>query len=240
MMNNLVAYGYGYPPGDHPTPSVVMGGNLHGYLLPIVAIGGLVWAGTLFIPVQGQSIGRRIAEWTGWLFFILLYARMSKIAPGTAEDHARLISGALPHIPTSRSGVWIVLYVVCEFVAIPLALVYLAITEPESLAITRSRLLVGSLAAVVIFYAYPVSPPWSLSSGVAGYGSFPSLHVAEAWIIASCVLSRKYAIAWTSLVALVVIISRNHYTMDVVSGAILAVGVCGLIRHGRAVEMGIA
>lgn len=217
----------------------MMNSPIHSWLVLLVAVGGIVWAGCLFIPVQGQSLGRRIGEWGGWAFFVYLYARISRVAPGTADDHARTISGIIPPFATSRSYLWIVLYVVCEFAVIPGVLVYLAVYRPDVLAITRSRLLLVSWVAVVVFFAYPVAPPWALATGLKGYGSFPSLHVAEAWIVATAVVSRRYAVLWTMVVSAVVIISRNHYPVDVIAGAVLALSACAIIRRGRASELGI-
>ena len=117
--------------------------------------------------------------------------------------------------------------------------------RPQIYARLRNVLLVLSLAALVVFWRYPVAPPrfvdhrltdTLVSNDILGaahvhgglvnlYAAMPSLHVAWAtWCAAAIVLatrSRWRHLSWLypMLTAFAVMATANHYVLDVLAGA---------------------
>ena len=113
----------------------------------------------------------------------------------------------------------------------------------------RNAIVVMSLAALVVYWQYPVAPPRFVVSGLTDtlvtnnilgarhvheglvnlYAAMPSLHVAWAvWCAAAIVLalrSRWRHLAWLYPVwtTFVVVSTANHYFLDAVAGLALAV-----------------
>lgn len=131
--------------------------------------------------------------------------------------------------------------------------------RPELYRSARNSLVVVNVIGLVVFWAFPVAPPRLLpgldfiDAGVlAGYGSgpagpipadqfaaMPSLHVAWAtWtvIVLRAMLiarpwPRRLIPAYAALTSLVVVVTANHYLLDVVAGiavGLIASGVTGL------------
>lgn len=126
----------------------------------------------------------------------------------------------------------------------------------------RNVLLGISLAALVVFWACPVAPPRLTTSAVSDtlvrydalgaahvhhglvdlYAALPSLHVAWAcWCAAAVVLTSRARWRWLAVTyplatTAVVLATANHYVIDVIAGAALAlaaVAVAHGLRPGR-------
>jgi hypothetical protein len=135
-------------------------------------------------------------------------------------------------------------------------LVWLWRRHPEVYARWRNILLGLSLAALAVFWAYPVAPPRltapvmtdvlvkydALGAAHAPkglidlYAALPSLHVAWAvWcglaVVAVGRTRRRWlALAYPALTTLVVLTTANHYVLDALAGAGLALAAVTLSR----------
>jgi hypothetical protein len=105
-------------------------------------------------------------------------------------------------------------------------------------------------AGMPFFALYPLSPPWMtddvtrvfylMHPEVAGkdpnpYAAMPSLHVALPAVVVLWYGWRstwgKWIAGYTSLIALTVVYSGDHYVADVIAGALLAGGVFAVVRR---------
>jgi hypothetical protein len=141
-------------------------------------------------------------------------------------------------------------------------LVWLWRRHPEVYARWRNILLGLSLAALAVFWAYPVAPPRLTAPAMTDvlvkydalgaahapkglidlYAALPSLHVAWAvWcglaVVAAGRSRRRWlALGYPTLTTLVVLTTANHYVLDALAGAALtlvAVTVSRLVRRRR-------
>lgn len=139
-------------------------------------------------------------------------------------------------------------------------LVWLWRRHPEVYARWRNVLLGLSLAALAVFWAYPVAPPRLTAPGLTDvlvkynalgaahapkglidlYAALPSLHVAWAlWcglaVVAAGRTRRRWlALAYPAMTTLVVLMTANHYVLDALAGAALtlaAVGIAHLLKR---------
>lgn len=130
--------------------------------------------------------------------------------------------------------------------------------RPAVYRVARSSLVLINLAALAVFWVYPVAPPrllpgagfsdvvadsgtwgaWEAGGAVADraneFGSMPSLHLAWAtwvalavWRMTGKAWLRAVALGHVALTAAVVVLTGNHYVIDLVAGAALA-GACWL------------
>jgi hypothetical protein len=115
----------------------------------------------------------------------------------------------------------------------------------------RNALVLINLVGLVVFFLYPVAPPrllpdggfidivansgtWGAANGAVQhpneYGSMPSLHTAWAVWVALTVMAMTPRLTWrvlgwlhVTVTVVVVIITGNHYLVDLVAGAATAV-----------------
>lgn len=136
-------------------------------------------------------------------------------------------------------------------------LAWIYLRRQEKYAAVRNLMMMTTAIALVVFYVFPTAPPRLLPNygfvdpllahhfvGPGGsqpdsytynpYAAMPSLHVAYAIIVAFGLITsvrnlaaRSIAIAYPFAMAAAVVISGNHWLLDVV-GAALAVGLSGL------------
>ena len=139
-------------------------------------------------------------------------------------------------------------------------LVWLWRRHPELYARWRNILLGLSLAALAVFWAFPVAPPRLTAPGLTDvlvkydalgaahapkglidlYAALPSLHVAWAvWcglaVVAAGRTRRRWlALAYPAMTTLVVLTTANHYVLDALAVAgltLAAIGVARLLRR---------
>jgi hypothetical protein len=136
-------------------------------------------------------------------------------------------------------------------------LVWLWRRHPHAYARWRNALLGLSLVALVVFLSFPVAPPRfaaalvdtlvqenTLGAAHAGglvdlYAALPSLHVAWAVWVAAAVMTqasrrvRLGAVAYPVATTAVVLTTANHYVVDVLAGASLALGTVAVACWSR-------
>jgi PAP2 superfamily len=138
--------------------------------------------------------------------------------------------------------------------------------RPSAYRLFRNTLVLINLVGLTVFLLFPVAPPRLLpgsgfidadrlvgfgSNDVGpisadAYGAFPSLHIAWAtWVVAvtyTLVRDRRLARVWVLypfITTLAIVATGNHFVLDAVAGAILALAalrVCGH-RWDRADDM---
>ncbi len=162
----------------------------------------------------------------------------------------RQVQDALDH----ETFVWVMsnVYLAAQLVVVPLALVYLYRKAPAIYRRLRDTVLATWLLAVPIFTLFPVAPPRlagiglidsvSEQAGVAltgrstlfynPFAAVPSLHCGFAFAVGLALaasakrrVTRYAALAWGPIVSLTVVVTGNHYLLDIVAG--LAVTVVG-------------
>lgn len=150
----------------------------------------------------------------------------------------------VPAIPLDRAiplwPAWSLVYGSLYFVLIVLPV--LVVREEEHIRRTLSAYLTVWLTAYVCFWVYPTAAPrgdevavdgfaaWALSALYGAdppYNCLPSIHVAHSFVSAFA-LARVHrriglaAVAAAVLVALSTLFVKQHYVLDVVTGALLA------------------
>jgi PAP2 superfamily len=141
-------------------------------------------------------------------------------------------------------------YGLLHFLVTPLVLAWLYLRRPAAFPRLRSGLVLATAAANVVFWAWPAAPPrFSVPGmtdilvahdilgaahprGAAGlvnlYAAMPSLHVAWATWCAAAVITttrgrwRHLAWLYPAATTLVVLVSANHFLLDVAGGLAVA------------------
>src|SRR4051795_10342039 len=208
----------------------------------------------IYGAIQGATDGERVvAVRHGWSIIHLeqhLHLWVEPTANGWLSPHRLLSIGADYYYELSHAFVTAAV------------LVWLWRRHPEVYARWRNTLLGLSLAALAVFWAYPVAPPRFAAPGLTDllvkydalgaahapsglidlYAALPSLHVAWAvWCALAVVAAgrtrrRWLALAYPAATTLVVLTTANHYVLDAVAGAALALAAAGcawLVRGRR-------
>jgi hypothetical protein len=144
-------------------------------------------------------------------------------------------------------------------------LIYLWRRRPASYPRFRTALVVASLAALLVYWLYPVAPPRFAEAGLTDtltvhdifgaahvhkglvnlYAAMPSLHIAwSLWCAAAIALtggSRWRQLAWLYPVFMTIVITTtaNHFLLDAVAGAALMTVALFLVREPAAVAVGV-
>ncbi len=160
----------------------------------------------------------------------------------------------LPHQALVTLANWV--YIYGHWPVIVLAAGWLAWRRPDTYRWLRTAMLVSGLIGVVVFVAYPVAPPRLMPDlGIADtvmqhssayrvlqppsfvnqYAALPSLHVGWDLLIGLALLRartgravRVLAVAAPVTMALAVVLTGNHYVVDVAAGVAVA-GVGALV-----------
>jgi hypothetical protein len=118
------------------------------------------------------------------------------------------------------------------------------VSRPDRYRRFRTALVLTNVVGLVVYVVFPVMPPRLLPGGgyadavaatgfaatesVAGqYGAMPSLHLAWATWSAAVLLTllprgRRLALAYPAVTAAVVVLTGNHYVLDVLAGVATA------------------
>ena len=204
--------------------------------LAVVALGVVVYFG-----VRGLTESRPAVADRHGLDVLALERRI-----GLAHEHS------VQHLLVGRDWLttaanWV--YIWGHWPVITVVLVWLALRHRETYLRLRNAMLLSGLVGLVVFALYPVSPPRLLDVGlidtvsersgayrvlqppafVNQYAAVPSLHVGWDLILGLAVASAASSslLRWAGrtmpvLMALAVVLTANHYVVDAVLGALLA------------------
>lgn len=163
-------------------------------------------------------------------------------------DVERVANAAVaPHHVLTLAASWY--YQLAHLSVTLLVLLWVYWRRPEGYRAARNALVAVNGVALLVFWALPVAPPRLLPgtgfvdlavvSGAAEkstavspdlYAAMPSLHIAWATWVALQVLActrvrwaRVAGVAHVVLTTVVVVVTANHFVLDVVAGACLAV-----------------
>ncbi|MDQ1685524.1 MAG: hypothetical protein QOC82_2261 [Frankiaceae bacterium] len=195
-----------------------------------------------------------------WLYNLVQAATESDVAQATHHgmDLVRLEQHmhwwAEPDINRWVTGIhWLALidgywYALAHVVVTACVLAYLWWRQPRVQAALRNALIAMSVAALAVYWLYPVAPPRLTVTGMTDtlvsndilgaahlhrglvnlYAAMPSLHVAWAcWCAAAITLTSNHRaryLAWLYPIAMtfVVVGTANHYFVDAIAGLLLA------------------
>jgi membrane-associated phospholipid phosphatase len=158
----------------------------------------------------------------------------------------------------AKAANWV--YIWGHWPVIIAVLVWLAVRVPDRFTLYRNAMLISGLAGLVIFAMFPVAPPRLLDVGlidtvtqqshayrvlqppslVNQYAAMPSFHAG--WdLLMGIALVREGRRLWVRVVGLVlpvamalsVVVTANHYLLDVVAGAAIVVGALALATRLR-------
>jgi hypothetical protein len=151
---------------------------------------------------------------------------------------------------------WI--YIYGHWPMIAATLLWLALRHPAVFLRARNAMLASGAVGLVVFMTIPVAPPRLAGLGVqdtitlysnsyrvlqpAGftnqYAALPSLHAGWNLVMALAMVaaaghaaSRLLAVAMTASMDAAVVLTANHYVIDVVAGAALSAGAWFLVGH---------
>ena len=133
-----------------------------------------------------------------------------------------------------------------EFTVIGLALLWVYLRRHEAFSRVRNTILLANRVGLIGFWLMPTAPPWMFPDKgfVAGvnhssallqtfgnsYAAMPSLHAADALIVAFFLVSTSRTIwakalwtLWPLWVWFSVVATANHFVLDVVAGICVAV-----------------
>jgi membrane-associated phospholipid phosphatase len=144
-----------------------------------------------------------------------------------------------------------------EFTVIALTLLWVYLRRHQSFARFRNAILLANVLGLIGYVFMPTAPPWMFpdwgfvdgvnhGSGVVGalanpYAAMPSLHAADSLIVGlvlSSVVRNKVGktlwLLWPAWVWFCVMATANHYWLDVLAGAVLAIVAMTIVaRLGR-------
>jgi len=153
----------------------------------------------------------------------------------------------IPHDALVTLANWV--YIWGHWPVIAVTAVWLAVRRPDGYRFLRNAMLLSGLLGIAIFVSYPVAPPRLAGAGlldtvvlhsdayrvlqppafVNQYAALPSLHVGwdllvglTIFRVASGVLLRAIGLAMPVLMAAAVVVTGNHYLLDVAAGVALA------------------
>jgi membrane-associated phospholipid phosphatase len=153
-------------------------------------------------------------------------------------------------------------YLVCQFVVVPAALIVTFRRSKDVYRRFRNTLLAAWLIAVPIYALFPTAPPRLAGIGVIDtitgetgvklgsetvnafvnpYAAVPSLHVGFAFAVSIALAAiarrratRALALTWGPLVALATFVTGNHFVLDAIAGlAVMAVAYAVALRLER-------
>jgi membrane-associated phospholipid phosphatase len=151
-------------------------------------------------------------------------------------------------------------YWLSQFAVVGIALLWVYFRHHERFAGFRNWLIAANLVGLVGYVLMPTAPPrmfpeWGFIDTLAQYSgvnhssgfiqlasnpyaAMPSLHAMDALIVGIVMfglvrsrVAKALWLAWPAWVAFAVISTGNHYWLDIVAGAVIAIGVGLALRH---------
>ena len=169
-------------------------------------------------------------------------------ALGIYWEHA-LQRAVLPHDLLVDAANWV--YIWGHWPVIALSALWLFRHQPDTYRLTRTAFFVSGAIGMVIFLSYPVAPPRLAGIGLLDtvtlhshayralqppslmdrYAALPSLHFGWDLLIGIALarsgtsrLLRGFGRVMPLLMGVAVVVTANHYVLDVVVGGVLSVG----------------
>jgi hypothetical protein len=167
------------------------------------------------------------------------------------EGHVQVAARALPGL----IGTLGVLYLTLHLSVTGVYLLWLHRRRPDAFPFVRTTLLIASALALIGFLAFPTAPPRYAALGIADtissggvdmnhglisslynpFAAVPSMHVCYAVIVGASLVrygrrsaARAVGVAYPALVLFVVVATGNHFLVDAVAGAVVAVAAAAL------------
>ena len=216
-----------------------------------------IWFGFYFAYLGARSLADRNpaqAFWNGWRVLSFEQRTTHDIVETTtqqvvASSHALLTAAA-----------WT--YWNSEFTVVGLALLWVYLRRNERFARFRNTILLANVIGLFGYVFWPTAPPWmfttvfedrvshpngALAALANPYAAMPSLHAADALIVAVFLVSicrRWWAKAlwalWPLWVWFCVLATANHFLLDVVAGIGVALVSLWAVRKGAQLRPFIA
>jgi membrane-associated phospholipid phosphatase len=212
-------------------------------LWPIVQVGVCAVGVAAYFAVRSLTEGRPEAAFRN-------AARLQAWEGALGLPHELVLQQAvLESEALTRLLGWV--YVFGHWPVIAVVLSWLLARHRDVFRRARDAMLASGLAGVGVFATFPVAPPRLLDAGlvdtVAGstsayrvlqpavftnqYAAMPSLHVGwnllvglAVWVAGRRLWLRVLAVAMPLVMAVAVVLTANHYLVDVVAGVLLAGG----------------
>jgi hypothetical protein len=154
-------------------------------------------------------------------------------------------------------GTFGVLYLTLHLVVTGTYLVWLHERRAEAFPFVRTTLLIASALALIGYVTFPTAPPRLAALGISDtisggdvnlnhglisslynpFAAVPSMHIGYATIVGASLVRhggrpalRAAGIVYPVLVLLVIISTGNHFVLDAVAGATVAVVAAGIAR----------
>jgi membrane-associated phospholipid phosphatase len=218
---------------------------------------GGIWCGFYFAYLAVRSLADRNPAKAGsdalWVIHFeqrVLHGFVEQTAQRVADSSGLLLKAAAYTYWNS------------EFTVIGLTLLWVYLRRHEGFARFRNTILVANTIGLLGYFLVPTAPPWMYpefgfvdgvnhASGVLNalanpYAAMPSLHAADSLIVGlmlSRVVRNKAGkvlwLLWPVWVWFCVMATANHYLLDVVGGAIVAViaiAIVGRLDRRRAAD----
>jgi len=236
-----------------------------------------VAAGRRVLPRGWSDFGRQLAIWFGFYFGYLAVRSFADRNPAKAFANGfRVISfeQRLTHhlveqtAQRAADSSHVVLTIAAwtywnsEFTVVGLALLWVYLRRNERFARFRNTILLANVIGLFGYVFWPTAPPWmfttvfedrvshpngALAALANPYAAMPSLHAADALIVAVFLVSicrRWWAKAlwalWPLWVWFCVLATANHFLLDVVAGIGVALVSLWAVRKGAQLRPFIA
>jgi membrane-associated phospholipid phosphatase len=157
-------------------------------------------------------------------------------------------------------------YWLSQFAVVGIALLWVYFRHHERFAGFRNWLIVANLIGLLGYVLVPTAPPrmfpeWGFVDTLAQYSSvnhssgfiqlaanpyaaMPSLHAMDALIVGIVIfglvrsrIAKALWLAWPVWVSFAVVSTGNHYWLDIVAGAVIAVLAALALRHARTLRL---
>jgi len=202
----------------------------------------VVALGRRFLPRGWRDFGLQIGIWFGFYFTYLAVRHLTDQNPAKAvvnglrvisiEQHFthHLFELTIERIADSSStlltaAAWT--YWNSEFTVIGLTLLWVYLRRHDAFTRFRNTILLANIVGLLGFWLLPTA---LLQTFGNSYAAMPSLHAADALIVAFFMVSTSRTIwakalwaLWPVWVWFCVIATANHYVLDVLAGIVVAV-----------------
>src|SRR5579872_7154251 len=228
----------------------------------------MVAVGRRHLPRGWADLGRQLAIWFGFAVLYQLARGLADRDPAKAFQNGyhvvhletriahRLYELTLQHFVDQRHLLetavsWT--YWNSEFTVVGLAVLFVYLRRHDAFVGFRNSVLLANLLGLVGYVVMPTAPPRLLGVGFVNqhrdglvslaanpYAAMPSLHAADAVIVAVVLFSvcrnwwaKALWAVWPAWVCFAVMATGNHFWLDCAAGVLVAVLAMGLVYRSR-------